>query len=85
MGHGLVQRGTDLLCVADLDGNLLKFNKRFQETLGYSSAELQGISFFALVHKKDLEFTRAAFSKLAAKIPVNGFVNRYRCKDRKNS
>lgn len=79
--EGFLDINLDLLCVADLDGNLHKINKRFQDALGYGDQELNGVSFYALVHEDDLESTREAMENLASRKAINGFVNRFRCKD----
>lgn len=79
--EGFLDFNLDLLCVADLDGNFHKINKRFQDALGYSDQELNGTSFLALVHEDDLESTRKVLEDLASRKGVNGFVNRFRCKD----
>lgn len=79
--EGFLDINLDLLCVADLDGNFHKINKRFQDALGYGDQELNGASFYALVHEDDLESTREAMENLASRKAINGFVNRFRCKD----
>ena len=79
--EGFLNVNLDMLCVADTDGNFLKVNKRFEEVLGYKTAELEGKGFLSFVHEDDLQSTVDAFSKLMEKKSVSGFTNRYRCKD----
>lgn len=39
----------DLLCIADLDANVIKVNKAWEEILGYSAAELEKRKFLDFV------------------------------------
>jgi PAS domain S-box-containing protein len=71
----------DLLCIADTDGNFLKVNKAWEDTLGYTVEELENKKFFDFIHKDDIEPTLEAVSQLAGQDRVIRFVNRYRCKD----
>ncbi|HBC74548.1 MAG: hypothetical protein A2008_06170 [Candidatus Wallbacteria bacterium GWC2_49_35] len=71
----------DLLCIADTDGNFLKVNKAWEDTLGYTAEELEKKKFFDFIHKDDIEPTLKAVSQLAGQERVIRFVNRYRCKD----
>jgi len=71
----------DLLCIADTDGNFIKVNQAWSETLGYSAEELEDMSFIDLVHTEDKAETREAMERLAYGNKVQGFVNRFRCRD----
>ncbi len=71
----------DLLCIADMQGNFLKVNKEWANTLGYSRKELLNRPFLELVHPDDMEATLYAMSRLGNQEQVINFVNRYRCRD----
>lgn len=71
----------DLLCIADMDGYFRRLNPEWENTLGYTLAELQGMKFLDLVHPDDREQTLAAVARLSEQQAVIDFVNRYRCKD----
>jgi len=71
----------DLLCIADVEGHLLKINKAWETTLGYTIEELENQNFLDFVHPDDVESTLKAISKLNAQIIVTSFLNRYRAKD----
>jgi signal transduction histidine kinase/CheY-like chemotaxis protein len=49
--------------------------------LGWTEAEVLGMSIFDLLHPDDLEHTRAGFELTQVGQPALRFVNRYRCKD----
>jgi PAS domain-containing protein len=53
--------------------------------LGYRTGELEGRSFFDLVHPDDLDATRAATRELGARKQVLDFTNRFRARDRSSS
>lgn len=71
----------NLFCIADIDGRFLRLNRAWEHTLGYSLSELEGQPFIAFVHPDDVESTLATVASLREQRLVNGFVNRYRCKD----
>lgn len=71
----------DMLSVSDSDGNFIKVNKRFEEVLGYSTRELEGMPFLSFVHEEDIQATIETNNQLTKGKKVNSFTNRYRCKD----
>lgn len=71
----------DLLCIADNEGYFRRLNPEWERTLGYSLSELEGRSFFSLIHPEDLETTHAAVNRLKQQNPVLSFENRYRTKN----
>ncbi|HPO48906.1 MAG TPA: PAS domain S-box protein, partial [Spirochaetota bacterium] len=71
----------DLLCIADLEGNFIKLNKAWEETLGYSIDYLEKKRFLDFVHPDDYEDTIKTISKLADGKVVINFINRYRNKE----
>ncbi len=50
----------DLLCIASLDGKLLKMNKQWEILLGYTQEELLGHKFFEFIHPDDIKATLKA-------------------------
>jgi PAS domain S-box-containing protein len=71
----------DLFCIADLDGNFVRVNKAWEETLGYSVTELEKRKFLDFVHPEDLQPTIDVISKLEQNEKVLNFINRYRSKN----
>lgn len=71
----------DLLCIADVQGRIIKINQAWSEILGHQIEELQKGSFLDFVHPEDLPSTLEAMKKLAEGQPAINFINRYRCKD----
>ena len=71
----------DLLCIANLDGYLLKVNNSWEETLGYPIELLENSKFTDFIHPEDLNDTYSAMAQLSQGIEIINFVNRYRCQD----
>jgi len=71
----------DLLCIANTEGYFIRLNKEWENSLGYSIAELEGKKFLDFVHPDDLEATLQKISQLDNQIKLINFTNRYRCKD----
>lgn len=72
----------DLLCIIDNDsGTILRLNKAWEETMGYSEDEMKGKPFIEFVHPDDINNTTEAFSILVNRGVIKNFVNRYRCKN----
>ncbi len=71
----------DLLCIADIDGYFRRLNPEWERTLGYPLVELEGTSFFDLIHPDDIKATTEAVGQLAESKEVLSFVNRYRHRD----
>ncbi len=71
----------DLLCIADTNGHFLRLNQEWENTLGYTLAELENHSFLDLVHPDDLQPTREALAALSEQNSLFNFINRYRTKE----
>jgi len=71
----------DLLGVANINGNFVRLNKAWQETLGYDISSLEGKPFLPLVHPDDQPATIEALAQLSKGQLVLNFSNRYRCSD----
>jgi len=71
----------DLLCVAGFDGYFKTLNPMWEQTLGFTAAELQGRLFIEFVHPDDRRPTREAAARLTSGQDAVAFENRYLCKD----
>jgi PAS domain S-box-containing protein len=71
----------DLLAIANFDGYFLRLNPAWEQTLGFTNAELMAQPYLDLVHPDDLAATLAAAAGLSAGQMAIRFENRYRCKD----
>lgn len=69
----------DLLCIANIDGYLLRVNPSFQRILGWSNEELLSRPFIEFVHPDDQASALDELKKLASGIPVTSFTNRFCC------
>ena len=81
----LVNAAQPLISIVDGQAHFLRVNDRFSEVLGYSKEELIGTNYLGLVHEDDLRSTVVVWDRLVtgamADTGVDGFVNRYLCKD----
>ena len=75
------QVNLDMFSIADVYGNFIKLNKKWEQVLGYSIQELEETNYKELIHPEDLENTLKALSKLEQQNEVSNFVNRYRTKN----
>ncbi len=71
----------DLLAIANLEGYFLRVNPAWEETLGFTAAELMAQPYLDLVHPDDQAATRSAEQGLRQKKATVRFENRYRTKD----
>jgi PAS domain S-box-containing protein len=70
------------IALASLDGHFVDLNRRFAQILGYTEAELQGMTFLELTHPDDRAATSASVRQLiAGEIPEYSLEKRYRRKD----
>lgn len=68
----------DLHCIATIDGTVLKLNRAWQTTLGYSTTELLTVNYFDLIHPDDLEGTRTVIEETARYQTSVKSINRFR-------
>ncbi len=71
----------DLLAIANFDGYFLRLNPAWEETLGFTIAELMAQPYLDLVHPDDRTATLSAAQELSTGRTATMFENRYRCKD----
>ena len=71
----------DLLGTVNAEGFFETANPAWTTVLGWTEAEVTGVSLFALVHPDDVERTRAQSNLTQQGQPAIKFSNRYRCKD----
>ena len=72
---------SDFLCIAALDGRLIKVSESFTAALGLTKEEMLQCSFIDMVHPDDVASTRQQLRGLAAGEKTIDFENRYRRKD----
>ncbi len=75
------QLSLDLLCIGNFDGYFTRVNPAFEQTLGYTSAELTSRPFVEFAHPDDRELTAEAFASQTGGSDLIGFENRYVCSD----
>ncbi|MEZ0609064.1 PAS domain S-box protein [Fibrella sp. WM1] len=75
------QGALDMHCISDSRGNISDVNQAFQETLGYSAAELKSIPFLQLIHPDEQKFVYANLLVPILQKPVRNQINRMRRKD----
>ena len=72
----------DMICIAGFDGYFKRLNPAWENTLGFTTAELLARPYLDLVHPEDREPTIAAAATQAEQgLDVFSFENRYLCKD----
>jgi PAS domain S-box-containing protein len=71
----------DLFGIADFDGYFKRLNPAWEQTLGYSVAELVGTHFSALIDPDDLPATMVRHEQVQSNPGEHSFEIRYRAKD----
>jgi PAS domain S-box-containing protein len=71
----------DLMAISDDEGNFVRVNPAFAQTLGYTTEEVIERPFTDFIHPDDLERTATQYANQGAGGKAVGFENRYRCKD----
>ena len=72
---------SDILCIFDTEGRLLKVNREWSVVLGYTPDDLEQRSIFEFVHPDDLPAAQSSMKQSLNQNEIVGFVNRYRCRD----
>ncbi|WP_036042599.1 sensor domain-containing diguanylate cyclase [Leptospira alstonii] len=71
----------DMLCIAKLDGYVLRINPSFQKAFGWKSEDLLAFGSYTFLHPEDVEPTSQVVKGLEQGAPIVSFQNRYRCSD----
>jgi PAS domain S-box-containing protein len=71
----------DLLAITNFDGYVVRLNPAWEQTLGFTAAELMAQPYLDFIHPDDRESTLAAATGGNTGEMVISFENRYRCKD----
>ena len=71
----------DMLCTAGFNGYFKELNPAWEETLGYTKAELLARPYIEFIHPDDRAATLAQAEKVSGGNAILAFENRYRCKD----
>ena len=71
----------DLLVIANFDGYFLRLNPAWEQTLGFTAAELMAQPYLDFVHPDDRESTQAVATGVKMGEMVISYENRYRCRD----
>lgn len=77
----LFNNSVDMLCIGGLDGYFKEVNPAWTKVLGWTAHELTCRKWIEFVHPDDIAATQANEEKLAHGHVVNGFENRFICKD----
>jgi len=71
----------DLLCIRDADFRFVKVNPAWETALGYRVDELEGRPMLDFIHPDDRPSSHGHMKRLERETEVDGFINRYRCRD----
>jgi PAS domain S-box-containing protein len=71
----------DLLCIVDFEGKFKRVNPAWENTLGYTTQEIEDQPFINFIHPDDREPSTAEASKISTGAETIAFENRYQCKD----
>ena len=71
----------DIICIADYNGYLKRYNPAAEKLLGYDESEYVGKSFLDLAHPSDIESMREELQKVSEGKSTVSFRNRLRHKD----
>ena len=71
----------DMLCIANMEGRLIRVNHAWQETLGWTPEELTAVPYSHFVHPDDVAATDGESTNVSKGVTTRAFENRYRCKD----
>jgi PAS domain S-box-containing protein len=71
----------DLMVIRDSNYRILKVNQAWERVLGWTVEELEGQPMLSFIHPKDVPSSRSQMVRVETEKDVNGFLNRYRCRD----
>ena len=71
----------DLFCTIGFDGYFKDLNPAWENTLGFTRAELLAVPFIEFIHPDDRQATVAEAEKISGGNSLIAFENRYGCKD----
>ncbi|HVI34065.1 ATP-binding protein [Phenylobacterium sp.] len=71
----------DMLCIRDADFRFVKVNPAWETALGYRVEELEGRPMLDFIHPDDRPASHGHMQRLERETEVDGFINRYRCRD----
>lgn len=71
----------DLFAVVDKNGRVVRYNKTWENLLGYSPEEIAGRVFTDFIHPEDKDRSMIAFESILEKGELIDFTNRYPAKD----
>jgi PAS domain S-box-containing protein len=71
----------DMMCIASFDGYLKRMNPACEKILGYTPAEMCAAPISQFLHPDDIEPTGKMLASLICGKHLEGFENRYRCKN----
>jgi diguanylate cyclase (GGDEF)-like protein/PAS domain S-box-containing protein len=77
----LCDSANDLIDILSSEGRVLYANAAWQQTLGYTAAEVAGLSLWDVVHPDDLAQAREGIRRLVRGEPPGRFEVRFRRKD----
>jgi PAS domain S-box-containing protein len=79
--NAVFEGAIDLHCIADRQGNFQNVNRAWEATLGYSAAELDGLSFSDLLCADELLEVRQQFQALNNNESIHSQINQFQKKD----
>ena len=71
----------DLLVIRDAKFKIVKVNQAWERVLGYKVEELEGQPMLSFIHPDDVALSHSQMRRVETEKDVEGFINRYRCRD----
>ncbi len=71
----------DLLVIRDAEFKIVKVNPAWEKALGYTAEELVGQPMLSFIHPDDAANSHVQMHRAQAREDVDGYINRYRCRD----
>lgn len=79
--HRFFKKADFMFCVASIEGTFIDLNQRFIDELGWPREAIVGKKFMQFVHPDDRLHTIDQMTILREGGEVQGFTNRYLCRD----